>query len=177
MSNNCTPNSTKKRTKTLFSRTMSIQKKRAEQNQAAHIPGSTTTGRSDGFWWTLATILDQEKELYFLLFCNNENYVDIKINKIKPDLTKDQRYDEMLTKMSARTQALASMTYRKVKTLERLCSRCFFLGMGFFSFIDSPNLKRTFVYISCISDPVGPFWDAPLQTVCLAGTHLWPGAH
>lgn len=38
-----------------------------------YITGSTTTGRFDGFWWTVPTILDQEKELYFLLFCNNEN--------------------------------------------------------------------------------------------------------
>lgn len=38
-----------------------------------YITGSTTSGRFDGFWWKLTTILGQEKELYFLLFCNNEN--------------------------------------------------------------------------------------------------------
>lgn len=99
--------------------------------------------------------------------------MDIKITKIKPDLTKDQRNYEILTKMSARTWVFASVTYRKVKTLGRLCSRFFSEFGGFVvSFIASPNPKRTFVYVSCISDPVEPFWDAPLQTVCLAGTHL-----
>lgn len=45
--------------------------------------------------------------------------MDIKINKIKPELTKDQRNDEILTKMSARIWVLAIMTNRKVKTLGR----------------------------------------------------------
>lgn len=60
--------------------------------------------------------------------------MDIKINKIKPELTKDQRNDEILTKMSARIWVLAIMTNRKVKTLGRLCSRLFFSGFGFCCF-------------------------------------------
>lgn len=100
--------------------------------------------------------------------------MDIKISKIKPNLTKDHRNYEILTKMSARTWVLASMTNRKVEILGRICSRLFSSRFAVFvvSFIASPNVKRTSVYVSCISDPVGPFWDAPLQTVCLAGTHL-----
>lgn len=61
--------------------------------------------------------------------------MDITINKTKPDLTKDQRNDEILTKMSARTGVLASMTNRKVKTLGRICSRFFFFWVwGFCCF-------------------------------------------